>query len=135
MRPMFQTKRSDSGQILVIFAVAMVALILITGLVIDGGNAFLHRRDSQNSADIAAMAATKRLADYYVKGPTDPSFRFTATNNAYTTINTRMTQNGCTAATSCTWTARYVGARSGATFRDRPRAHTWDGRKSRHAGS
>ena len=118
MRPKFLTERSDPGQILVVFAIAMVVLILVTGLVIDGGNAFLHRRDSQNSADIAAMAATKRLADYYVKSPTDPSFRFTAANNAYTTIDTRMTQNGCTAATSCTWTARYVGARSGATFAD-----------------
>ena len=43
---------------------------------------------------------------------------FTGANNAFTTIDTRMTQNGCTVATNCTWTARYVGARSGATFAD-----------------
>ena len=106
-------KRSEHGQILVVFAIGMVVLILLTGLVIDGGNAFLHRRDSQNSSDIAAMAGTKRLADYYVKGQA-----FTGANNAWTAIDTRMTQNGCTAATNCTWTARYVGARTGATFAD-----------------
>ena len=113
MRQRSTIRRSDNGQILVVFALGIVALILITGLVIDGGSAFLHRRDSQNSSDIAAMAATKRLADYYVK-----SQAFTAADNAYTAIDTRMTQNGCTALNNCTWTARYVGARSGSTFTD-----------------
>ena len=43
--------RREDGQILAIFAGALVALILISGLVIDGGNVFVTRRDSQDSAD------------------------------------------------------------------------------------
>jgi len=105
-----QTSR-ERGQILVLFTVMLTALLLITALVIDGGNAFVNRRDAQNAADIAAMAATKRLADYYTQ-----STAFTASNNAYSIIATRMTQNGCTSASTCTWTAHYVGARAGASF-------------------
>lgn len=114
MRSRFtQRARRAEGQILVIFTLMLVVLVLATGLVVDGGSAFLNRRDSQNSADIGAMAGTKRLADYYVHATA-----FTPANNAYTAIATRMTQNGCTAAANCSWTARYIGPRTGATFVD-----------------
>ena len=117
--------RREDGQILAIFAGALVALILISGLVIDGGNVFVTRRDSQDSADIGSMAGTKRLADYYVKSQT-----FTSTNNVYTAIATRMDQNNCSSAAGsiCSWTARYVGPRTGAASR------TWapSGRLTRH---
>lgn len=42
---------------LVIFALALIALIGMVGLIIDGGDTFLQRRDQQNVADAAAMAA------------------------------------------------------------------------------
>ena len=64
MRRFHGARRRSEGQILAMFAGGAILLILITGLVIDGGNVFLQRRDSQNSADIGAMAGTKRLADY-----------------------------------------------------------------------
>ncbi|TAK00731.1 MAG: hypothetical protein EPO36_07630 [Chloroflexota bacterium] len=48
---------SEDGQLLVIFALAMVALIGMVGLIIDGGDTALQRRDQQNVADAAAMAA------------------------------------------------------------------------------
>jgi hypothetical protein len=48
---------SERGQMLVIFALALVALIGMVGLIIDGGDTFLQRRDQQNVADAAAMAA------------------------------------------------------------------------------
>ena len=107
--------RREDGQILAIFAGALVLLILISGLVIDGGNVFVTRRDSQDSADIGSMAGTKRLADYYVKSQT-----FTSTNNVYTAIATRMDQNNCSSAAGsiCSWTARYVGPRTGSSFQD-----------------
>jgi Flp pilus assembly protein TadG len=108
-------ERREDGQILAIFAGALVLLILVSGLVIDGGNVFLTRRDTQNSADLASMAGAKRLADYYVKNQA-----FTGTNNVYTTIATRMVQNDCSAAVGsiCSWTARYVGPRTGSSFQD-----------------
>ena len=48
---------SERGQVLVIFALALVAIVAMTGLVLDGGAAFVQRRDMQNVADSAAMAA------------------------------------------------------------------------------
>lgn len=47
----------ERGQLLVIFAMALVAIIGMVGLVIDGGSTFVQRRDEQNVADAAAMAA------------------------------------------------------------------------------
>jgi Flp pilus assembly protein TadG len=54
-----QRRRShdERGQVLVIFALALVAIVAMTGLVIDGGSTFVQRRDQQNVADAAAMAA------------------------------------------------------------------------------
>ncbi|TAL11582.1 MAG: hypothetical protein EPO00_03150, partial [Chloroflexota bacterium] len=55
------TRRSrqerERGQMLVIFALALIALVGMVGLIIDGGDSFLQRRDQQNVADAAAMAA------------------------------------------------------------------------------
>jgi Flp pilus assembly protein TadG len=44
------------GQVLVIFAVALVAMLAMVGLVLDGGATYAQRRDQQNVADVAALA-------------------------------------------------------------------------------
>lgn len=49
-------RRGDDGQMLVIFAICLVAIIGMTGLVIDGGLTFVQQREQQNVADAAAMA-------------------------------------------------------------------------------
>ena len=41
------SRRSGSGQILVVFVLAMVAIIGVVGLAIDGGGAYAQRRDQQ----------------------------------------------------------------------------------------
>lgn len=51
-------RRSESGQILVIVAVGMVAFVAMVGLVIDGGYAWGQQRATQNAADAAAKAGT-----------------------------------------------------------------------------
>ena len=57
MSPNIFTKRDDErGQILVIFGVALVAIVAMVGLVLDGGSAFAQRRSQQNASDLAAMA-------------------------------------------------------------------------------
>lgn len=117
MRSSRRRGRSE-GQILALFAGGLIALILVTGLVIDGGNVFLQRRDGQNAADIGAMAGTKRIADYYAKPAGSPGKAFAPGDNAYSMITTRMSQNDCSTGLACTWTARYVGPRTGATFVD-----------------
>ena len=48
--------RSERGQIIVIFALALVAMIAMVGLILDGGAAFAHRRDEQTASDLAALA-------------------------------------------------------------------------------
>ena len=48
---------AESGQLLVVFALALVALVAMVGLILDGGDTFLQRRDQQNVTDAAAMAA------------------------------------------------------------------------------
>ncbi len=92
------------GQILVIFAGGLITLILMVGLVIDAGNAFLNRRDGQNAADLAAVAGTKIVSDYYVKTPSLTSA------DVYNAISARMSANSCSASggTPCTWSASYV---------------------------
>jgi len=49
------------GQILVIFALALVAITAMVGLVLDGGSTFAQRRAEQNAADLAALAAANDL--------------------------------------------------------------------------
>ena len=53
--------RDQQGQILVIFALALVAITAMVGLVLDGGSAYAQRRAEQNAADLAALAAANDL--------------------------------------------------------------------------
>lgn len=50
-------RRREGGQVLVIFALGLIAIVAMVGLVLDGGDTFVRRRDQQNVADHAAMAA------------------------------------------------------------------------------
>lgn len=78
-----QTKHSsERGQVLVIVVVAMFGLIGLTGLAIDGSRAYSDRRQAQNAADTAVLAAA--LA--HVRTPDDDwtAVAFTrATSNGY----------------------------------------------------
>ena len=53
--------QDERGQIFVIFALALVAITAMVGLVLDGGSAFAQRRAEQNAADLAALAAANDL--------------------------------------------------------------------------
>jgi hypothetical protein len=54
-------RRSERGQAIVIIVAAVVVLLAITGLVVDGGMAYADRRQVQNAADSAALAAARAL--------------------------------------------------------------------------
>jgi Putative Flp pilus-assembly TadE/G-like len=73
----------DGGQVLVIFALALVAIVAMTGLVIDGGSAFVQRRDQQNVADSAAMAAGYAYANGGDATAATTAARSTAAANGY----------------------------------------------------
>lgn len=93
------------GQVVVIFGLALLVILLMVGLVVDGGTAFLERRGGQNDADLAALSGTKVVADAYVKstGATRGS--------VYAAIADSMNDNRCSSGgtTPCAWTARFVG--------------------------
>lgn len=55
-------EKKESGQAVVLVAIALVALLALTGLAIDGGQLFALRRSAQNAADAAALAGTRELA-------------------------------------------------------------------------
>lgn len=63
MDPLVDGRSGERGQMLAIFAVALIALLSLAGLALDGGSAFAHRRDQQNATDLAALAAAN---DYLV---------------------------------------------------------------------
>jgi len=51
----------ERGQMLVLFALSLVAIVGMVGLVLDSGGAFAQRRAQQNAADVAALAAPNDL--------------------------------------------------------------------------
>src|SRR5687767_9103472 len=51
--------RPQRGQVLPLFALALMALVLGAAVVVDGGYAYAQRRATQNAADFAAMAGTR----------------------------------------------------------------------------
>ena len=49
-------RERQQGQVMVLFLLAIFAIIGMVGLVLDGGSVFAQRRDQQTAADLAAMA-------------------------------------------------------------------------------
>ncbi len=53
---MLNSKKAQKGQALVLITLAIVGMLGLSALAIDGSNAFLQRRDAQSAADAAVMA-------------------------------------------------------------------------------
>jgi len=56
-------EKRESGQVLVIIAIAMVGLAGFTALVVDGGMVYADRRHDQSTSDAAAMAGAAAAAE------------------------------------------------------------------------
>jgi putative Flp pilus-assembly TadE/G-like protein len=80
---------AQQGQIIVLFALSLVAVIGMVGLVIDGGGAFAQRRDEQNVADFASVAG----ANAYMNTDSTVAARTAA---AIVAATASATQNGYT---------------------------------------
>lgn len=52
-----KTKKFEKGQALILIVFAILGLIGLTALAVDGGNAYSNRRQAQNTADAAALSA------------------------------------------------------------------------------
>jgi hypothetical protein len=80
-------RRGERGQVLVIFSLGLVAIVAMVGLVLDGGDTFVRKRDQQNVADHAAMAAGYAYAMSGGSSATAASAAWsTAAANGYTNL-------------------------------------------------
>jgi Flp pilus assembly protein TadG len=85
--------RSERGQALVLVVLALVAMIGVTALVIDGGNAFAQQRGTQNASDAAALAGATVMVEH-LGGATKVD------SDVYAAITAKMTANSATFATA-----------------------------------
>ncbi len=67
MKRLFR-KRNERGAALILVAASLVTTMTVTGLVVDGSNAFSQRRQMQNAADSAALAGARALDKLVVNG-------------------------------------------------------------------
>lgn len=90
----------ERGQMLVIFSLCLIAIIAMTGLVIDGGMTFTQRRQEQNVADAAAMAGAYGYVNTNDTTQAIAQARSTAASNGYTdgldqtTVSVNVTTSG-----------------------------------------
>lgn len=75
---------AERGQILVLFALSLVAIIGMVGLVLDSGGTFAQKRIEQNAADVAALAAANDLIANQGSADWQGTARSIATQNGYT---------------------------------------------------
>jgi Flp pilus assembly protein TadG len=73
-----RSRDRQRGQLLVLFTLALVAMIAMVGLVIDGGAAYAQRRAQQNAADLAALAGADAV--YNGQDPTVSALAVAASN-------------------------------------------------------
>ncbi len=81
--------KNERGQILALFAISATVIILLVGLVIDGGNALSQRRVSQNTSDFAALAGARIVAQWIGNDATNGTDA-----NVKAAINTTVAANG-----------------------------------------
>ena len=82
-------RRSEKGQAIILITFAMIGLIGLTALAIDGGDAYSDRRQAQNAADTAAFSGA--LAKIRYPQPSDESGVQAAIWNA---VSSRAASNG-----------------------------------------
>ena len=63
MSPNARESRRPHGQVIVVFVLALTAVLLMVGLVIDGGYGLEQRRSAQNASDFAALAGARLIAE------------------------------------------------------------------------
>src|SRR5574337_792710 len=86
---MIKNKRNvsrESGQAIVLIVMAMVGLVGLTALAVDGGNAYSDRRHAQNAADTAALAgALAQIRQYNIADAAKHSADLNGYNNDHVT--------------------------------------------------
>ena len=78
---MRQARRSETGQVLVIFALSITVIFGAAGLAFDIGRFYSERRFLQNAADAAALAAANALIRGGTTAEADADARAILTRN------------------------------------------------------
>jgi hypothetical protein len=96
---------SESGVVLVIFAITMVVLLGMIAIAIDGSYGFVQNRRAQNAADFAAFAAAQQLTNStYCNGTTAPS-----THQLALIVQQLVDDNG--SGIGSAWTAQFLNGK------------------------
>ena len=85
----------QSGQMIVLFALSLVGILAMSGLLVDGGMAWVHRREAQAAADTSALAAAQAASNG--TSITDAAQAIAAANGfstSYTACNGSTATNG-----------------------------------------
>jgi len=84
MKRIFYFRKYEKGQVIIIVALGLVALIAMAALIVDGAIIMSHRRTAQAAADAAALAGAEYLCPHvYNKGAAEAEARnYVALNNA-----------------------------------------------------
>lgn len=90
-----EPRKASPGQVLIMFAIFMTAMIGVLGLSIDVGYSVSQRRMMQNAADLAAIAGALSISNY---SSTNQLSSMTAIQN---TIDGNQTHEGSPALESC----------------------------------
>jgi Flp pilus assembly protein TadG len=83
-------RERQHGQAIVLFALSLVGLLAMSGLVLDGGGAYAQRRAGQDASDLAAVAGATAYTNSRATGATAG----VATTAAQTTAAQVAAQNG-----------------------------------------
>ncbi len=59
------------GQVLVLFVLSLVSMVLMVGVVIDGGYGLAQRRAAQNASDFAALSGARVVAEWIAGNTVD----------------------------------------------------------------
>ena len=95
---------SESGVVLIIFAIAMVVLLGMIAIAIDGSYGFVQNRRAQNAADFAAFAAAQQLdSSTYCAGTGVPT-----TGDIATIVQNLVDANGAGIGTS--WKGQFLNS-------------------------
>ncbi len=89
-------RRHQDGQTLVILALAMIPLLVMVGVVVDGGFAFTQQRRTQNAMDAAANAGAVMMVQnlpFRVKGQPQPISDAAVYNEIISVANTNGVTN------------------------------------------
>jgi hypothetical protein len=119
----------ESGQVLVITAIAMTLMICMVGLVVDVGHAMLVQRQLQAGVDAAALAGAQHLPD--VPMAESVAVQYSATpgrKNAVNTVDNATTTAKVSCLAGVPGCNRRDGGVNGIVVKSQSRVPTWFGR-------